>query len=535
MPKFADVGQLIVQNVNAFRKPGVLLVRPGYHIDAGWPVGDPIIIALVSAKRGDAAAYGLSTQIDGVPVEVREASPLERIKSMRPDTYVTLKERSRTEHHTPEFPFEQDFATTSLEAAAARGPSKRKIDYQPPGLPLDPITDTFTIICNASPDAGWPTLRDFFSRIDQKLTVGMYDFTSAHVLAALEEALAERGITHNLSLVLDHPTRNPTADQSDEDTEQDLEGRLRDALSFAWAPVRSSPEVTEWIFPTAYHIKVAVRDSKELWLSSGNFNNSNQPEDAPVSEPDPAQAEEVFKKSDRDWHVVIAHQQLAELFEAFLLNDRSSALQAQGRPMALAELEALAEQTVELAETNPAAVARAPRKFFSPVIVTEQMTVQPLLTPDLAPDGTSGIYAEKMLELISNANQSLYIQLQYIHPSDKAEDAPFATLLNAVADRASAGVDVRIILSQWQNTQWMERLQAAGIDTSLVRIQNGVHNKGFVVDHQRVVVSSQNWSGEGVLQNRDAALIIDNASVARYFEEIFLHDWDNLAVGRGGQ
>ena len=83
-------------------------------------------------------------------------------------------------------------------------------------------------------------------------------------------------------LVLDHPTRNPTADQSDEQTEQDLKDKLSTALSFAWAPVRSSPEVHEWIFPTAYHIKVAVRDSMEFWLSSGNWNNSNQPEDAPA-------------------------------------------------------------------------------------------------------------------------------------------------------------------------------------------------------------------------------------------------------------
>jgi len=341
------------------------------------------------------------------------------------------------------------------------------------------------------------------------------------------------GSARNLSLVLDHPTRNPTADQSDEETEQDLSDKLSAALSFAWAPVRSSPEVREWIFPTAYHIKVAVRDSAELWLSSGNWNNSNQPEDAPVADPDPAHAAETFKNSDRDWHVVITHQQLAQLYEAYLLNDRETALPAQGRGAEAAELEAFAEQTFDLADVNPAAVARPPRKFFAPVTVTEPMTVQPLLTPDPAPDG-GGMYAEKMLELISSAQHSLYIQLQYIHPSNQDEEAAFTALLDAVAARNEAGVDVRIILSQWQNSQWMERLQAAGIDTRLVRIQQGVHNKGFVVDHQRVVISSQNWSGAGVLQNRDAGIIIDNPTIARYFEEIFVHDWDNVAVGHGG-
>lgn len=534
MPTFADAGRAIEQNLEVLRKPGILAVRPGYRTQAGWPIGDPVIVALVGAKRGEAAAYGLPTQIGGVPVEVREASPLERLKATQPAVHAALKERARPEQHTPDFPFEHSFTTPPQAVAAPeRRPSKPEIPYRPAAPPLDPLTDTLTVICNASPDAGWPTLRDFFGRIRQKLVVGMYDFTSAHILAGLEDALAGGG-ARDLSLVLDHPTRNPTADQSDDDTEQDLAGKLGSALSFAWAPVRSSPEVHEWIFPTAYHIKVAVRDGAEVWLSSGNWNNSNQPEDAPISDPDPAHAAETFKKSDRDWHLVITHPRLAQLYEAYLLNDRETALPAQGQALQAAELEAFAEQTFDLADVNPAAVARPPRQFFAPITVTEQMTVQPLLTPDRAPD-SGGFYAEKMQELISSAQHSLYIQLQYIHPSNQAGDAAFEALLDTVAARAAAGVDVRIILSQWQNSQWMERLQAAGIDTGLVRIQQGVHNKGFVVDHRRVVVSSQNWSGAGVLQNRDAGLIVDNATIARYFEGIFLHDWDNVAVGHSGR
>jgi phosphatidylserine/phosphatidylglycerophosphate/cardiolipin synthase-like enzyme len=63
-----------------------------------------------------------------------------------------------------------------------------------------------------------------------------------------------------------------------------------------------------------------------------------------------------------------------------------------------------------------------------------------------------------------------------------------------------------------------------------VRIQNNVHNKGFVFDHKKVVVSSQNWSSEGVLNNRDAGVILDNASAAAYYEKVFLDDWANHAV-----
>ena len=62
-----------------------------------------------------------------------------------------------------------------------------------------------------------------------------------------------------------------------------------------------------------------------------------------------------------------------------------------------------------------------------------------------------------------------------------------------------------------------------------VRIQQGVHNKGFIVDSAVVAIGSQNWSGDGVEKNRDASLIIYNAQAAMYFEQVFIHDWTFLA------
>src|SRR5215472_611781 len=541
VPKFGEVGSLIEQNLTLLKKPGILSVRPGYHIQGGFPVGDPLIVAIVSSKKGEAGAYGLPSQLNGVPVEVREASPIEQMRATRPDLYAAIKNRARPELHLPEFPYQSALVSgvaplvAPTDAAGAGAvPPKAEIPYLPAPAKLDPVSDTFTVICHASPDAGWPQLQGFFNGIQSKLVVGMYDFTSAHVLSALEASLTQGGGKRELSLVLDHPAPNPTSDQTDDQTEQDLNTSLGNALSFAWAAVRTSPKVNEWAFPSAYHIKVAVRDSSRLWLSSGNWNNSNQPQDAPATEPDPSQATAVFEKSDRDWHVIIDHPTLAQLYEAYLLQDRQTALGAQGAAAVTDEIEALAEQTAFLADVNPAAVAKPPAKYFAPATITEKMTLQPLLTPDVVPGGNSGVYATQMKQLIDSAQTSLYIQLQYIHPSTPPADADFTALLQAVSDRSAAGVDVRIILSQYQTSQWLERLQAAGIDSRLVRIQQGVHNKGFVIDHQKVVVSSQNWSGDGVLRNRDAGVIIDNGSVARYFEEIFLHDWNNLAVGQGG-
>ena len=60
----------------------------------------------------------------------------------------------------------------------------------------------------------------------------------------------------------------------------------------------------------------------------------------------------------------------------------------------------------------------------------------------------------------------------------------------------------------------------------------GCHNKGIIVDSKVVVVSSQNWSGDGVQFNRDAGLIMYHPGIAQYFEKIFLYDWDSRAHQR---
>ena len=125
MPKFADVGRTIEQNLETFNRPGILAVRPGYRTDGGWPIADPVIVALVGIKKGEAESYGLPSQLGGVPVEVREASALERLKATRPDSYGALMDRARVEQHVPDFPFEHAFAAPA-EAVAAVARSSPK-------------------------------------------------------------------------------------------------------------------------------------------------------------------------------------------------------------------------------------------------------------------------------------------------------------------------------------------------------------------------------------------------------------------------
>ena len=506
---------IIIKHSQELKKTGVLTVRPGYRMVNSWPTKDPAIVVIVSKGAPEPA---LPSEIEGFPIDMRKATDVEEFRFRQPGTFAKIAAQ-RSEFRGDAFP-ETDpagegtnaDAETSIDVAAA----KPELPYtSPDGVSLAATTGTFAITCHASPDAGWPNLSKFLADTRSTLTVGMYDFTSKHILDAVNADLLGK---HQLEIVLDNPAKNPTADQTDIQTVASLNDELGTELSWAWALVRSNKAVSRWIYPTAYHIKVAVRDSTAVWLSSGNWNNSNQPDIDPIDHPTDAD-QTVARKSDRDWHVIIEDPGLAGTFEAFLKHDFDIASSEESGERE----EIAAEAAVEIPQLE--AIAQGEFEFHAPLrIEDESITITPLLTPD------PGIYQSAILRLIQSAEKTLYIQLQYIHPSNKEQDSDFTALIDAVIDRIQAGVDVRIILSQWQvSNGWLERLQSAGVDLSVVKIQNGVHNKGFVVDSERVALGSQNWSADGVLKNRDASVIIENTTAAQYYEKIFLHDWERIA------
>ena len=67
-----------------------------------------------------------------------------------------------------------------------------------------------------------------------------------------------------------------------------------------------------------------------------------------------------------------------------------------------------------------------------------------------------------------------------------------------------------------------------GIKKVNVLVQERCHTKAVVVDSKVVLIGSHNWTNQGAIANRDASLIIQHPGIARYFEEIFLFDWENL-------
>jgi phosphatidylserine/phosphatidylglycerophosphate/cardiolipin synthase-like enzyme len=539
-PKAID--QTIRKNLPKLRKPGVLTVRPGYEIANHQLTGKPAIVATVHTKKAVLPkADMLPDKIGSIPVDVREATAHQRLRAHDPAAAALTQAYGRPEDKEPVWPLEREISTGRLlnaknsatQRAVGRSKDyqkatnraldarahKDKINYVPaPNASLASVTTTTTITAHVSPDAGLETLKTFLDGTQESLVVGMYDFTSGPIL---ETFLKDLSGTKTLQMVLDNPPLNKTANQSDDQTVKELEDQLGKRAKIARALAGDDVHASAYMFPSSYHIKVVVRDGNAFWLSSGNLNNSNQPDLA-----SPPHTE------DRDWHLIVEDAALANTFWQFLNQDFVSASEYQIETPD----DAMAVRTANTklaAEANPpplnapiiSRADRVPAKVFKKINVK----ITPLLTPDTMPDDQSkGQYLTNIIALISGAQKKLYIQMQYIEASKGSGN--YDTLVRAIAERIQAGVDVRLIESAQYGEKWAEKMKdPGGVDlTANIRLQPDVHNKGFVVDSQIVVVSSQNFSPDGVEKNRDAGLIIESAEIANYFEPIFLSDWNKL-------
>jgi len=231
--------------------------------------------------------------------------------------------------------------------------------------------------------------------------------------------------------------------------------------------------------------------------------------------------------------VIVEDGPLAKLFERYIKydRDRSEDESKQGvpnvalgtppgprRPDLFVPIEQLAASTgMALDIPEPIAPQALPTDG-------KPVKVQPLLTPDN--------YIKHIVELIKKAKSSIYLQYAYITWNDDKEDQAFRDMLLLLGQRSyESQMDVRIIVGSGDAGNKVRKLVENGFNPKSFKKQSPLHNKGIVVDSKIALVSSANWSGDGVLRNRDAGLLIYNAEIAQYYEQVFLFDWDNRASG----
>ncbi len=249
------------------------------------------------------------------------------------------------------------------------------------------------------------------------------------------------------------------------------------------------------------HAKYLVVDNRSVFLTSENFKASGFPTGG--------------KSANRGWGVYMENTDLAGYFSNVFHTDVGgySFVPVYGSPGPSEPPSSLEYE----ADFSPAT--------FNDAIVT----------PVIAPDTSNQITM-----LVDSATTSVEIEQAYITNESATEFNPY---LAAAINASRRGVQVKVLLdSYWYNVEdtkdndemvaLINRIAAnehlplearcADLDTSGIE---KIHNKGVIVDDQKVLVSSINWNSNSPNFNREAGVIIEHPGVAGYFYEVFLDDW----------
>jgi phosphatidylserine/phosphatidylglycerophosphate/cardiolipin synthase-like enzyme len=152
------------------------------------------------------------------------------------------------------------------------------------------------------------------------------------------------------------------------------------------------------------------------------------------------------------------------------------------------------------------------------------------ITPVVTPEN----FHDTVKKFVRSAKRSIRIEQQYIRGGQAAVEAVLAEISAARADHPE--LVIQIIVSPkylYGNTKQkfldaMERFDFAFDDNfRYLSARHFVHchNKLIVVDEEKVLLGSQNWSTTGLASNRESSLLVEHAGIAGYFAKLFDSDW----------
>lgn len=393
-------------------------------------------------------------------------------------------------------------------------------DYEPlTNIQTIPVTNgEFTMY--STPDSAFFVTRRRVEAAQRSVLIGIYDFTARHMRDLLIDAV-ERGV--EVTLMLDCNFSN---DPSTTSPERSIFNELAaNGVRCVRAP--SCQGGTRRFFKVA-HEKIIVIDEEWTLIQSGNYSNSS----IPFNQSNGVNTAN-FRTGNRDMGIAIRSTEVASFFSELIRGDIQ---------LELGETEATPDSSFVATALPPLferAVEAVDFDLFPSETLTEPNTVQvlPVLTPDN--------YLDVIPDLIASATRSIIIEQQYIRNITLAGNGSIRRLVNAIvsARQAHPDLQVRIIVAppyDSNSTDDRRKLRAeldalAGVgllEGQHVRLLNKdhlnhCHNKLAIVDEEKVLISSQNWSEPAVTINREAGVVVEHPRIASYFARIFDEDWNN--------
>lgn len=154
-----------------------------------------------------------------------------------------------------------------------------------------------------------------------------------------------------------------------------------------------------------------------------------------------------------------------------------------------------------------------------------------------------------LVELIESATESVEVEFASL-PSSWKVDGKFISnpVFQALLDAAKRKITVRLLLNDdeaWGPLPVLRRqnlraacfaqriasgyklpLTAKIIDVNATELTY-IHNKGMIIDNERVLISSINGTRNSMKNNRELGVVLDSPDAADYYGSVFDFDWES--------
>lgn len=136
---------------------------------------------------------------------------------------------------------------------------------------------------------------------------------------------------------------------------------------------------------------------------------------------------------------------------------------------------------------------------------------------------------DEISQLIGSARHMILMEQMYIYNSSQV----IQDLINDLASAHNSNVTIQLIMednimdnyddvAKYLNSLGVHTIPAFNYSYGFLFL----HNKGMIVDNDRVLIGSINWSGTAMLSNTEVGVIINSTEANMYFREIFRFDWE---------
>lgn len=355
-----------------------------------------------------------------------------------------------------------------------------------------------------SPDSSFDVIVNELRNAKESIYLNIYEFTNLHIMDALLNA-GERGVEIKVFLE-GHPVGGLS----------DAERYIAEQIVDNGGEVRFMINDVENDIHDRYqynHAKYCIIDNKTLIITSENWKNTGIP------------VNNTF--GNRGWGIVLRYEPLADYFSNVFFEDfnpeRKDSFQfnashsTYGGPS-----DFVPDYDVPYGAYHPQ---------FEPKTVNGTFTVSPVLSPD------TSLLEDTVIGMIKSAKHSVLIE--QLKCKKDWNDFPNLYLESAI-DAARRGCEVKVLLDSrfnvsdpdnYETMVYINKIAEAenlNLEARMVYLRglDKIHNKGVIVDNERVLISSINWNYNGVALNREVGVIVESKTVAEYFAEVFFYDWN---------